>query len=120
MTGRGIFITFEGGEGTGKTTQFTRLAEYLREVGVDLVVTREPGGTRVGEAVRAILLDPEHHGMSSRAELLLYVIHGILHLSGHDDHDPDDARRMHAVSLDLLRAIGYDNTVASPGDGPGG
>ena len=56
---RGYFITFEGGEGTGKTTQMMLVDEWLRTLGHVTVVTREPGGTRLAEAVRAVLLDPE-------------------------------------------------------------
>jgi len=55
---RGYFITFEGGEGTGKTTQIRRLAAYLESLGRTVVLTREPGGTPVAEAARAVLLDP--------------------------------------------------------------
>lgn len=56
----GWFITFEGGEGTGKSTQLERLAARLRKLGHEVVVTREPGGTPLAEAVRAVLLDPAH------------------------------------------------------------
>lgn len=56
----GWFITFEGGEGTGKSTQLERLAARLRRLGHEVVVTREPGGTPLAEAVRAVLLDPAH------------------------------------------------------------
>jgi len=69
---RGVFITFEGGEGTGKSTQLGILAERLREAGLAVRVLREPGGTVVGEAIRAILLDPANEGLAPEAELLLY------------------------------------------------
>jgi dTMP kinase len=58
---RGWFISFEGGEGTGKSTQIERVAVLLRDRGHDVVVTREPGGTALAESVRALLLDPAHH-----------------------------------------------------------
>jgi dTMP kinase len=69
---RGAFITFEGGEGSGKSTQIARLAKRLSAVGLTVRVLREPGGTRVGEGVRALLLDPEHVELDPTAELLLY------------------------------------------------
>jgi dTMP kinase len=63
---RGFFITFEGGEGTGKSTQLLLLQDWLRVLGRKIVVTREPGGTELAEAVRALLLDPrlEPDGLS--------------------------------------------------------
>src|SRR5262245_4817755 len=65
---RGRFIALEGGEGSGKSTQAARLATAL-----DAVATREPGGTRIGSLVRAIVLDPENHDLTDRAEALLYA-----------------------------------------------
>lgn len=69
----GVFITFEGGDGAGKTTQMRRLADAVERAGVDVVVVREPGGTPVGEAIRAVLLGPEHERMEPVAELFLFA-----------------------------------------------
>lgn len=66
------FITFEGPEGGGKTTQLRLLQQALEEQGRRVVATREPGGTAIGNAIRSILLDPTHDAMSSRAEALLF------------------------------------------------
>ncbi|WP_243043128.1 dTMP kinase [Dyella sedimenti] len=71
MTSRGKFITLEGGEGAGKSTLLAGLRQHLLAQGVDLVLTREPGGTPLGEAVRAIVLDPAQRGMCAESELLL-------------------------------------------------
>lgn len=70
---RGIFITLEGVEGCGKTTQLDALERYLTASGHTVVRTREPGGTVLSEAIRAILLDPKHTAMAPTAELLLYA-----------------------------------------------
>lgn len=70
---RGLFITFEGPDGAGKTTQLNRLAERLTGDGLDVVVTREPGGTAIGDQLRAVLLDPENRRMTVRTEVLLYA-----------------------------------------------
>jgi len=67
-----LFITFEGVEGSGKTTQIKRLKRYLTQKGVPCKVTREPGGCSIGEKVRKILLNPDHLEMIPLSELLLY------------------------------------------------
>ncbi|MBC6458476.1 dTMP kinase [Actinomadura sp. HBU206391] len=72
-TGRGVLIAFEGGEGAGKTTQARLAAIWLRDHGYDVVTTQEPGATKIGMRLRAILLDKESTGLSSRAETLLYA-----------------------------------------------
>jgi len=69
---RGLFITFEGTDGSGKTTQLRRLIERLRNEGYEVVETVEPGGTRIGNQIRRILLDPENQELSPTAEMLLY------------------------------------------------
>ncbi|MBD3307957.1 dTMP kinase [candidate division KSB3 bacterium] len=67
-----VFITFEGIEGCGKTTQARLLVETLRQQGIPVLLTREPGGTRIGDQIRKILLHPENTDMTPMAELLLY------------------------------------------------
>jgi dTMP kinase len=67
-----LFITFEGVEGSGKTTQIGRLKRYLTKKGIPCKVTREPGGSPIGERIRKILLNPHHQEMSPLSELLLY------------------------------------------------
>ena len=70
---KGWFITLEGGEGSGKTTQLVKLTEALRERSVDVISTREPGGTEVGREIRQILLDGQRGEISPTTELLLYA-----------------------------------------------
>jgi len=70
---KGKFITFEGPEGSGKTTQLLLLAKHLKENGRPVVATREPGGTEISEKVRNILLDASNLNLSNRTELLLMV-----------------------------------------------
>lgn len=78
---KGIFISFEGIEGTGKTTQARLLAERLSEAGYEAVLTQEPGGTIIGNKIREILLQPEHKEMSYITELLLYNAARAQHLA---------------------------------------
>jgi dTMP kinase len=68
----GLFITFEGGEGSGKTTQLKALLVHLRAAGRGGVETRDPGGTHIGKQIRALLLDRDNARMAPAAELLLY------------------------------------------------
>ena len=67
------FVSFEGGEGAGKSTVITAAAEFLRAAGETVLLVREPGGTAVGEAVRAVLLNPELRGLCAESELLLMM-----------------------------------------------
>jgi dTMP kinase len=79
---RGLFITFEGGEGTGKSTQIGALRDRLTALGVAVRATREPGGTPVGDRVRDILLDPALLGMDPWAEVFLYEASRAAHVAG--------------------------------------
>lgn len=69
---RGRFITFEGVEGCGKSTQMSLLRAWMEEAGLPVLATREPGGTEVGEGIRDLLLAPRDEGMGAATELLLY------------------------------------------------
>ena len=69
----GLFIVFEGGDAVGNTTQMRMLVPWLRERGVDPVVTRQPGGTSLGRKLRKLLLGPDHPELVSRAEALIYA-----------------------------------------------
>lgn len=67
------FIVFDGNEGCGKSTQAKRLQQHLQQRGIDSILVRDPGTTRIGEMIRAILLNPDHDEMGMRCEMLLYM-----------------------------------------------
>ncbi len=108
----GFFLTFEGIEGGGKTTQAALLAEALRERGHKVLVTREPGGTEVGKVVRRLVLEPDGAPLIAEAELLLLLA--------------DRAQHVHEVILPELQASTVvisdrfvDSTIAYQGHGRG-
>lgn len=90
----GLFITFEGGEGCGKTTQLRLLAKNLKRKKIPIVITKEPGGTETGKRIRHILLDPKTGKLSPRSELLLY-----------------EADRAHHVDSVIIPALNKGNVV---------
>lgn len=116
-----LFVTFEGPEGCGKTTQVRLLAEWLSARGYDVLATREPGGTRIGEQIRAILLNPDHTEMVPAAEILLFsaaraqIVHEVIipHLQRGGivlcDRFADSTLAYqgygHGLDLDVLRVI---------------
>lgn len=77
---RGKFVTVEGCEGSGKSTQLRLLAEYLNSVGVDFIMTREPGGSEISEDIRKIILNGKYKEMCDECEALLYAAARIQHL----------------------------------------
>lgn len=78
---KGLFITFEGLDGTGKTTQMAALEARMQQQGLVFLRTREPGGTPVGEKIREVILDPAHPEMCPRAEALLYAASRAQHVT---------------------------------------
>lgn len=70
---KGIFISIEGADGSGKTTQIQLMQQYFEQKGYDVLVTREPGGTKISEEIRSIILDETHKNMSYITEMLLYA-----------------------------------------------
>ena len=75
-----MLITLEGIEGSGKTTQIDYIAAYLQKSGLDYIITKEPGGTRLGEKIRSILLDPGNMNIHPMTELLLYAADRVQHI----------------------------------------
>jgi dTMP kinase len=76
-----MFISFEGIEGSGKTTQIQGVYDHLLQKGYDVIVTREPGGSKIGRQIRSILLDSKNKGLDPLAELLLYMADRAQHLN---------------------------------------
>ena len=70
---KGVFVTFEGGEGAGKTTHIRFLAHTLEAMGREVLCLREPGGPSIGEQLRAVVLDPQNDAMSDECELMIYL-----------------------------------------------
>jgi len=70
---RGLFITIEGPDGAGKSTQAQRLAGFLKDKGYPVISTREPGGTHIGEQIRGVLLNPQNKALDFKTEVLLYA-----------------------------------------------
>lgn len=114
---KGLFVTFEGPDGAGKTTQIQRLAEQLEEWNVPSLITREPGGTPLADQIRAILLDPAHTGMAPMTEVLLYAaaraqhVHEVIRPALHKgkvvlcDRYIDASLAYQATGLSLPRAM---------------
>lgn len=80
MIKKGHFITFEGPDGSGKTTVSTAVCERLKEAGIDVIYTREPGGIDIAEQIRKVILDPANTAMDERCEALLYAASRRQHL----------------------------------------
>ncbi len=108
--GQGLFITFEGLDGSGKTTQLHKAAEWLSSQGYPVVRTREPGGTEIGKKIRSLLLDPTHTNLIDQSELLLYLADRLQHL--HENILP--AKQMRQL---VLCDRFHDATVAYQGYG---
>jgi len=108
---RGFFITFEGGEGAGKSTQARRLAASLAEAGREILLTREPGGTPGAEAIRALLLDP--------ATQIAPLADTLLHFAARADHVAAVIRPAIERGAIVICDRFYDSTMAYQGFGMG-
>lgn len=106
------FITFEGIEGSGKTTQIVQLAEHLKKQGRQVVQTREPGGCPIADQIRSILLHPNNTALVSRAELLLYA-------AARAQHVEEVVQPALAAGAIVLCDRFSDATLAYQGDGRG-
>ena len=93
---KGLFVTFEGLEGCGKSTQVKMLFHFLNKKGIPVRVTKEPGGTKIGDEIRKILLDQKNNGMDYKAEMLLFL-----------------ASRSENVRLNIIPALEKGKTVLS-------
>lgn len=78
---RGYFISFEGMDGSGKSTQIEKLKEYFEDKEYQVILTREPGGTVIGEKIRELILDPANDGMTAMTEAMLYAASRAQHVS---------------------------------------
>jgi len=105
---RGRFITFEGGEGAGKSTQIRRLAAFLAELGIDVLVTREPGGSPGAEAIREVLLSGAAKAYGPFAETILFA-------AARDDHLETTIRPALAAGRWVLCDRFIDSTLAYQG-----
>ena len=106
----GCFISFEGVEGCGKTTQIEMLHDALTAQGHEVVLSREPGGTPVAESIRALLLDPENSALSDTAELLLYA-------AARAQHVDERIRPARAAGKIVLCDRFVDSTTVYQGNG---
>ncbi len=107
-----LFITFEGPDGSGKTTQIFLLTEWLRRQGREVALTREPGGTEIGDQIRAVLHDPYNTAMDARTEILLYS-------ASRAQHVAQFIRPSLAAGKVVISDRYYDSTLAYQGYGRG-
>jgi len=105
-----MFITLEGPEGSGKTSQLPALADYLRDAGYDVIVTREPGGTAVGDQIREILMNLKNISIVPRTEILLF-------LAARAQHIEEFIRPALAIGKVVLCDRFSDSTLAYQGYG---
>jgi dTMP kinase len=107
-----VFITLEGPDGSGKTTQFRLLVDWLTKQGYDVVPTREPGGTDIGEQIRDVLHNPGNTAMHARTEILLYSASRAQHVAQH-------IQPALAAGQVVVSDRYYDSTLAYQGYGRG-